>query len=535
MKNLYSYIIEDNRKVKKANKKVEAKLRAAYAFVPNRDDNRSPKKLRDASHPYEYIRGYFGKADNYDDVLDNVKTMLTCIGVDLNDINIEYGFFNNESSGKYLSAKITSVHGTDINIDEYGFNLSGNACLYIVNTTKVRSEFKDKLFTPDGLGLAGEEFTSKDKMIKAIEAGLNKSCPNYKDLFVSFCNCINSNSNDMSIIDMINKKITYNLDANSINELSKLSVNDMNVIGKDFGELIGPLVFMDKVDHGVVVSFPSKSNNKEFDYYIDNICKVDANESKSKVKISAKYGAGSASAITHTMKNIEDYYNEHLKGTITNQKEIEFLETIVPILAKSEKSNRSYIRANTWEMIFALANLDKTSIVNKGLTVLEKYFGNSKNLTNAQAIAEKTDELIANQGYEAYGKMITEFYTALDYNWHRKNITFKPETLSTKDGYNSIMYANDPKKSAPIKEGIIIYPFKSAITRYINNSEYKPYFDNYVKLVLEGYQMKMDIINANTKTFNFLLTERKNMEKYRLAPGGSVREPLNKSFSLKIG
>ena len=535
MKNLYSYIVEDNKKAKKATKKTEDMLRAAYAFVPDGDSTRCPKKMRVGKHPYEYIRGYFGKADDYDGVLRNVKTMLKCIGVNLDDIKLEYGFFDNESSGTYLSVKITSTSGTDINIDEYSFNLSGNGCLYIVNTTKVRSEFKEKLFTPDGLGLSGKEFTSKDEMIKAIETGLNKSCPAYKDLFISFCNCINSNSNDMSIIDMINKKITYNLDANSINELSKLSVSDMNVIGKDFGEIIGPLVFMDKIDHDVVISFPSTSNNKEFDYYIDDICKVDTIESNSKLKISAKYGAGSASAITHTMKAIEDYYNKHLKGTITNQKEREFLETIVPILAKSEKSNRSYIRANTWEMIFALANLDKNSIVSKGLTVLEKYFGNSKNLTNAKAIAEKTDELIASQGYEAYGKMIKEFYEALNYNWHRKNIKFKPEKLSTKDGYNLVMYVNDPKKSTAVKEGIIVYPFKSAITRYINNSEYKPYFENYVKLVLEGYQMKMDSITINTKTFNFLLTERKNMEKYRLTPGGSVKEPLNKSFSLKIG
>jgi hypothetical protein len=185
-------------------------------------------------------------------------------------------------------------------------------------------------------------------------------------------------------------------------------------------------------------------------------------------------------------------------------------------------------------MVFALANLDKNSIVSKGLTVLEKYFGNSKNLTNAKAIAEKTDELIASQGYEAYGKMIKEFYEALNYNWHKKNIRFKPEILSTKDGYNSVMYVNDHSKTTSVKEGIILYPFKSAITRYINNSEYKPYFDIYVKLVLEGYQMKMDSITINTKTFNFLLTERKNMEKYRLAAGGSVEYPFNKSFSLTL-
>ena len=499
MKALYRFITEA---INKSSKKLEA----AYALSKNPDRARCPKNLRASKHGHEYIRGYFG--DDEDTAIESVKQMLKGIGVNLDIINFEYGMFR-DASGQYNAVKITSSEKIDIK--DYSFCLDRNNYLYVINTSVGNSKIRRKVLTPDNLGLTKNSYNNKEDLIKDVEKGLiNSKLEDYAQAILSLCNCINSNENSHDLNDILDNKITYTA---SIDELGDLTKNDLNNIANDFGEILGPLMLMDKLQGEVVLSYPTDSNAKLYDYVINE-----------DIWVSAKAGKGAVPSAVDTMKlvmsKIQDLTERNLFDIAkASKEEKEFLEIIVPIIADDEKKNSgSAIRRQTWNLAIELGKLDCDKI-NNALNLFEKY-----GLTITEnGISE--DEINALYKEDKLKDLLNTLYNTIDYN------------PSNKYSISEII-SNFESLDKKTKEGMILYPIKTIITEFINNKygylSDHDYISEYANKVMSGYQMYLNKkITDNSITITF---EPKAMEKnkFKLKAQGSVGDPLLKSMGIEM-
>lgn len=499
MKTIIKHITED---VVRFNKKLES----AYELSGNPNRKRCPKNLRSYKHNHEYIRGYFG--DNESSTLDSVKKMLKGIGVDLDSIYLEYGMFW-DASGQYNAVKITSKD--NINIPKYGFNLNKNDYIYIINTTVGNSKIRRKTLTPDNLGLTNIVFNNKEDIVKAVKKGLKSSqLEEYTQAILSICNCINTNDNNNTLEDILNSETIYIVDKSTLGDLTD---SDFNNISNDFGEVLCPLMLMDKLQGNVNLSYPTGSNAKLYDYIInDNIW------------ISAKAGKGSVPSSVDTMKCIQSKFENLVNDNIIDisklqTKEKEFLEEIVPIIADDEKNESgSAIRRQTWRLAIKINELGYSNIKN-ALNILTKY-----NLTISEnGISEKEIDNIYKEN--KLNDLLTEFYT---------NINYKP---SKRFSINKLVnnYYNLEKK---IKEGMILYPLKTIITRFINDNYGKgnneDYISKYANMVMTGYQMYFNYkIDGNNIKLTFC-PKQMSKHNFQLKQQGSVGNPLLKSMGIEM-
>lgn len=485
MKQLYNYIMEmfDGR-----NKRLEE----IYALSPNADRTRCPKNIKASKHKHEYMRGYFG--DDEDSAIESVRVMLSKIGI--TDIDLEYGMYR-DASGQYNAVKITSKNA--INDKENLFKLDRNGYLYIVNTTVGNSKIRRKSLTPDKLGLTKDTYESKDQLISAISDGLKSNkLEEYAGAILALCDCIQGGAKDLTIDDILNHTISYNVDKSVIGDLTK---TDFNNIANDFGEVLGPMMLMDKLTGKVVLSYPTGSNAKLFDYVIND-----------NVWISAKAGKGAVPSSVDTMKAIQELYN---KGNIeVSGDEKEFLERIVPIIADDEKKESgSAIRRQSWRLALEVSEMgDKNT-----QTALDILLNYGLELTENGIPEASINNLHSNGKLES---LLTEFYKALSYMPSKK--------------YSIDVILNEfDSLDKKVKEGMILYPIKVAVTEYID-SKYRNFITKYANMVMTGYQMYFNHkINGDNIEISFC-PKQMSKNNFRLKAQGSVGEPLLKSMGIEM-
>ena len=486
MKNLYNYIFEA---LNQQNKKLEA----AYSLSSNADRTRCPKNLRASKHSHEYIRGYFG--DNEESALKSVESMLIGIGVDIDNISMEYGIFK-DASGKYNAFKITSKDA--ISIPDYSFELKKNNYLYVINTSVGNSKIRKKVLTSDNLGLTKYEFFSKDEIVDAVKKGLqNSKLEEYTEAIISLCNCIQGGEKNLELDEILNNTISYTCDKSIVGDLTK---EDFNNIANDFGEVLGPIMLMDKLKGDIKLSYPTGSNAKLFDYIIND-----------SIWISAKAGHGAVPSSVDTMKAIQDLYQSNTINAEGDEKE--FLENIVPIIADDEKKESgSAIRRQTWRLALYLEQINDN--IKSALDILRNY---GLNLTE-KGISENDMDLVYKE--KNLEKLLMEFY---------KTISYKPS-----DKYSIDYIVNDYESiDKKVKEGIILYPIKVIITNYID-IKYREFITKYANMVMNGYQMYFNHnIKGDTIELSFCPKHMKK-EKYRLKAQGSVGYPLLKSMGIEM-
>lgn len=482
MKNLFEYITLI---FEASNNKLEE----IYKLSPNYDRSRCPKNLR-RSHKHEYMRGYFG--DDEESALNSVKTMLDNAGI--TDVELEYGMYT-DASGTYNAIKITT--NTNINNSKFGFKLDKNNYLYIVNTSVGNSKIRKKTLTPDRLGLTKYNFSSKEEIIDKVKSGLlNSKLEDYTEAILSLCDCISGGAKDLTLDEILNNTISYTCDKSIIGDLTK---EDFSNIANDFGEVLGPIMLMDKLKGDVKLSYPTGSNAKLFDYIInDNIW------------ISAKAGKGAIPSSVDTMKAIHDLY---AKGNIeASGDEKEFLETIVPIIADDErKESGSAIRRQTWRL--ALYTETVNSSIKIALDILRKY---GLQLSE-KGISESNIDNVYNNG--KLENLLTEFY---------KSISYKPSDKYSIDYLVNEYSVIDEK----VKEGMILYPLKVAVTNYID-TKYSNYITTYASMVMNGYQMYFNHKIVGDKVELSFCPEQMSKGSYRLKAQGSVGAPLLKSMGIE--
>lgn len=485
MKALFKYIVEA---VTNSNKRLEE----IYSLSPNADRTRCPKNLKASKHGHEYMRGYFG--DDEDSAIDSVKTMLSKIGI--TDVDLEYGMYR-DASGQYNAVKITSK---DVIIDKENlFNLKKGDYLYVVNTTVGNSKIRRKSLTPDKLGLTSDKYSSNEQIVNAVEKGLKmNNLEEYAGAILALCDCIQGGAKDLTLDEILNHTISYTVDKSVIGDLTK---NDFNNIANDFGEVLGPMMLMDKLAGDIELSYPTGSNAKLFDYIInDNIW------------LSAKAGKGAVPSSVDTMKAVQELYNN---GNIEAEgDEKDFLERIVPIIADDEKKESgSAIRRQSWRLALEVSDIGDNNTL-MALNILRKY--------GLEPNEKGIDESAINELYKdnKLESLLTEFYKALSY------------TPSSKYSIN-VLTNEFESLDKKVKEGMILYPIKVAVTEYID-SKYSEYITKYANMVMTGYQMYFNHkINGNTIEISFC-PKQMSKNNFRLRAQGSVGEPLLKSMGIEM-
>ena len=140
----------------------------------------------------------------------------------------------------------------------------------------------NKVLTPDGLGLSGKTI-KKEYYLSTVKLAINN------------CNTISPIIKDILnelLIKSINTSSTLTLNIKSISE------KDVNIIGKDFGEVTGAWWFLNNYDTDVnAIEFPARSNEPLIDYYA-------IRKNGLKIKVSAKSNAGAAPALNPVDKAI---------------------------------------------------------------------------------------------------------------------------------------------------------------------------------------------------------------------------------------
>jgi hypothetical protein len=473
------------------------RLEEIYAMSPNADRTRCPKNLKASKHGHEYMRGYFG--DDEDSAIESVRIMLSKIGI--TDVHLEYGKYR-DASGEYNAIKITSDY--DILEPEHSFKLKKNNYLYVVNTVLGNSKLRKKSLTPDKLDLTKDKYNSKKQIIDAVLNGLKTNNLNeYSDAILALCNCIQNNSKDIAFDEIIDKTISYTVDKSIIGNLTK---TDFNNIANDFGEVLGPIMLMDKLIGDVEISYPTGSNAKFFDYIVND-----------SIHISAKAGKGAIPSSVDTAKAINNLYiDKKNKGIIEVEgDEKYFLEKIIPVIADNKRYGKSdsSIRRQSWKLAMLADEMGNTN-VSMALDVLKN---NGLNITENGISESNIDEIYINGKLE---KLLTDFYNLLSY---------KPSSAYSID----IILNEFEKFDSSTKEGIILYPIKSAVTNYID-SKYTEYINKYANMVMNGYQMYFNhkIIGDNV-VISFCLKQM-NKNKFRLKAQGSVGKPLLKSMGIEM-
>lgn len=234
-------------------------------------------------------------------------------------------FAKGGKSGKYPTFKVTVTKNTqDFKKGEEAF---------IVNQQTEKATIVAKSLTPTNLGLAGRTFKGHSALNSALKSALS-SLENKKlsELLISLTDLVDREvkSKYKSVSDFKDYEETVSFDKRTNDLISEFSQQDINVIGKDYGEELGALAMLKSLkspEKGV--EFP-KGNNPLADFFLDGY------------SISSKYEKGAAATLTAIVNGIDEKklvnkeqkaLFEMLKIAATNKVSQGYLE-----IAKSMKS-----------------------------------------------------------------------------------------------------------------------------------------------------------------------------------------------------
>ena len=171
--------------------------------------------------------------------------------------------------------------------------------VFIVSTVKEGASTKTKALTPVKLGLTSGKFKNATSLANTIK----KNVPNVtndkslKELLDSLVDDVLKGAakgkfTDTAEITKFDQQIP--LSERTRKALTKVSPQDVGMIGSDFGECLGAIALLKSVvNAGSGIVFPAAEANPLADFQLDGF------------NVSAKYNKGGAATITDTVKNIK--------------------------------------------------------------------------------------------------------------------------------------------------------------------------------------------------------------------------------------
>ena len=171
--------------------------------------------------------------------------------------------------------------------------------VFIVSTVKEGASTKGKALTPNKLGLTTGKFKNATSLASRIKTNVpnvtnDKSLQEVLDSLVDdvLKGAAKGKFADTAEITKFDQEIP--LSERTRKALTKVSPQDVGMIGSDFGECLGAIALLKSVvDPGSGLTFPAAEANPLADFELDGF------------NVSAKYNKGGAATITDTVKNIK--------------------------------------------------------------------------------------------------------------------------------------------------------------------------------------------------------------------------------------
>ena len=191
--------------------------------------------------------------------------------------------------------------------------------------------------TPKKLGLGEQAYRSSEQIIKIVSGSINKNIvgedkeqvESTKRFLISLCEDV-KNSEKSIDKEKLEGFETINFSKNTIDALSGVNRKDLNVIGIEFGEVLGAIYLaagLVKINEKGI-SFPSDSNNPIYDFSVSDI------------NVSSKYKKGAASSL----RKVVEENNANNKNLTEGAKEL--LGTLSEAIERSASISYLYLAKN---------------------------------------------------------------------------------------------------------------------------------------------------------------------------------------------
>jgi len=359
--------------------------------------------------------------------------------------------------------------------------------VFVVNQVTKAGTIVAKSLTPTNLGLTGRNFTDENELASYVNKQLESKVKNpelvkaLSNLTINIAEKAHTRFQKVSLIK--EEKDVVELTPETVKLLSKFSPTDLNIIGKDFGEVLGAIQMLKSVvNAGVGVEFP-KGNNPLVDFTIDNY------------QTSSKYQVGAAASLIQVLKGIDPKKLENDPDQLD-------LYNILKIAIDSDTA-QGYINV-------------ARAINSKGLKSLAKILGVSQDKVTIQFINDVMTQLFS-----------------------RKNNKQKTEILKSKFGpfYETIgrsprMEAINWEKIGENYFGLVSSPLAYSVVDDLNNN---PKYTKALKEILSKIEVKqlyLDFsLSKSTASFNL-----KNFSSatFKFGTNVSTYNPTNSKLAFSL-
>jgi hypothetical protein len=179
------------------------------------------------------------------------------------------------------------------------------------NTRDIKSEISDKELTPSALGLAKEgNLYTREKLLSATKTAISKKPKPLKNIMEKMLDAVYA---------IKGRSKGFSVEIPGLNKMLKgISNADEANIMKDFGEIVSAIAIADDKEQ---IYFPTASNQKLIDFFINNKSTDDAES------YSAKFNEGAKPSVTGLMENL-DMNKTILKDSKSEKKLYEVLSII---------------------------------------------------------------------------------------------------------------------------------------------------------------------------------------------------------------
>lgn len=508
-------------------------------FEANQDLSFLRKKFKEKCKEFKYrassvdyndiLHVEFDSNMTDEDIIAYIKDVFSDIdGVEVDDQN--YGVYGREkgASGTYVSycvkynnhvfyisnvnkkgenKKESKLHSKDLNPQSLQLNL-GKTDEYKI--TNIKNIYSSKLYKDIINGLnkynnkAPEVIDFCESLIKIILTGKISSQTG------SF------NANKFE--DFVNNKeegiINIDIPESYLEKMNLVLEGDISNIEKDFGEVLGPFLFIRLYSNNndIVVQFPEGANEPMIDYYVNN-CPISAKQWDGGGNPSGATLVGSAAKkllkqgdAEQAMISIDKDKNKEYKYS---DDELDFIEKVASTYALNTANQQITLIHTFIENINDILGFDILSCKDQKNTY-QNFVDNIKKYINDNHIS-----------LEEY---FTNFYKQIKYDCTKNKYTYTPSKLSKEwDGYVTKLAA-----------GVIIYPALMVTINKINQIYGKDDNDVISSIInrevnmkqvyfgIKKDEMKLKVINGNTS-------------KWKLQTGGMSATYINNSkLAIKI-
>lgn len=390
-------------------------------------------------------------------------------------------------------------------------NVPQGTKIYFVNTVHVNDTAKfntnSKAMTPAKFNFSGstiKENFLRGKILRAFSSVRSLFDVDFKIEFlcVELVNHIDKRppKND-EILDFSEIK---NLSDKSDRELiSEINNSDINVIAKNFGEILGALWYMRIDPEENSVYYPVKENQPVIDYKVHTYNNRVITSTK---PISAKSGLGAASSLTglyYDKKQDLDY-------------NVSTIENTEPSNAEEKKLKDFLVRTKNFKIPQKILSMNEEILKHK-----KPYSILANNITGEVNPTSINKFLHAIKDYDDASEKLKDFFDSCEYQYE------KPES-------KRILTEIFSRKSGDSRLGAVIYPLGIYAAREMNKNED---YLNFLNKVVKGKKIIQVNIYLTKKDIKFTkndINDPDSKKSYEFVYNGMARDENNRGMSFKL-